>query len=221
MVRPLVLLATLLVWVDGAAQAPVGPRCRTYSAEEVRTLSGAGFGTIEQTCHFDTAKYERACTIRSRTNGSGFVLELTDAYQSVGDFVDEIRMIPPIARIRRQTRRFLSGPAANAELIYEYDSSRRQTRISTNMSGNVTAMTYNTWDSFGRPTGAVSTRMAATVTLKYAYDDRERTMKITGPVGEEIDTYDADGNMIREVSTDGGGRTDYAIKIVKTETVCR
>jgi hypothetical protein len=46
-------------------------------------------------------------------------------------------------------------------------------------------------------------------------------MRTTGPVGVQIDTYDADGNMIHEVSTDGGGKTEIAIKIIKTERVCR
>jgi hypothetical protein len=46
-------------------------------------------------------------------------------------------------------------------------------------------------------------------------------MTITGPAGVQVDTYDVDGNMIHEISTDGGGKTDFAIKIVRTEMVCR
>jgi hypothetical protein len=46
-------------------------------------------------------------------------------------------------------------------------------------------------------------------------------MTITGPVGVEVDTYNADGNMIHEVSTDGSGRTEYATDILKTEKACR
>jgi hypothetical protein len=212
---------SFIAGVDLVGQAPPAPRCRTYSVEEVRTLSGAGSGAIEQTCHFDSVTFERACTIRSRTNAGSFTLNITDTYVSVGDFVDEIRVIPPIARIRRQTRRFANRPAANADLTYEYDSTQRQTRISTRMNGNLMVVTYGAWDSLGRPTSAVSSNRASTVSLTYSYDDRARTMKITGPAGEEVDTYNADGNMIHEVSTDGGGKTDFAIKIAKTETVCR
>jgi hypothetical protein len=136
-----------LTWIIAAGQTHSTPQCRTYSAEEVRTLTGVGSGTIEQTCHFDHATYERVCTIRSRINAGSFELNLTDTYLSVGDFVDEIRVIPPIAGIRRQTRRFVSGPAANADLTYEYDTAHRQTRISTNMNGNLMVTTYNTWDA--------------------------------------------------------------------------
>jgi hypothetical protein len=204
-----------------AGQVPPAPSCRTYSADEMRTLSGASSGTINQTCHFDAATYERLCTIRSRTSASSFTLNLTDTYTSVADFVDEIRVIPPIARIQRQTRRFTNGPAANADVTYEYDSARRQTRLSTAVNRNLSVMTYNSWDAMGRPTSGVSSSRASTVSLKYTYDDAARTMTITGPAGVEVDTYDGGGNMIHETSTDGGGKTEVAVQIVKTEMVCR
>jgi len=202
-------------------QASPAPTCRTYSAEEVRTLSGAGSGTIRQTCRFDAATFERACAMRSKTNAGSFTLNLTDKYASVADFVDEVRVVPPIARIQRQTRRFASSPAANADVTYEYDPARRQVRMSTDMNGNPIVMTYNAWDNMGRPTVAMSSSRGSTMSLKYAYDDAARTMTITGPAGVEVDTYNADGNMIREVSTDGSGKTEYAVEIVKTETICR
>ena len=210
-----------LIQVGGTGQLRLAPECRTYSAEEVRTLSGRATGTINQTCRFDTATYERICTIRSRINTGSFTLTLTDKYASVGEFVDEIRMIPPIARIQRQNRRFASGPGANADLTYEYDSDRRQTRISTVVNGNRSVLTYKTWDGLGRPTSAVSSTRASMVSLTYTYDDVARTMTITGPAGVEVDTYNPDGNMIHEVSTDGGGKTDTAINITRVETVCR
>lgn len=211
--------ALALVRVGG--QAPSPPTCRTYSAEEVRTLSGASSGTISQTCHFDAATHERVCTIRSRTSPGSFTLNLTDKYTSAADFVDEIRVIPPIARVQRQARRFASGPAANADVTYEYDGARRQTRLLTAVNNNLMVTTYNAWDTVGRPTSDVSSSWASTMSRKYTYDGTARTTTITGPVGVEIDTYDANGNLIHEMSTDGSGKTDSAIKIIKTEMVCR
>jgi hypothetical protein len=213
--------ASALAWVGVSGQTASAPSCRTYSAEEVRTLSGAASGTIEQNCRFDAATFERVCTMRSRTSAASFTLDLRDTYGSVADFVDEIRVVPPLARIQRQTRRFTSGAGANAAITYEYDGARRQTRLSTSVNNNLMVTTYSGWDAAGRPTLAVSSSRASTVSLKYAYDDAARTMAITGPAGVEIDTYNADGNMIHEVSGDGGGKAEFAIRIVKTDTVCR
>jgi hypothetical protein len=217
------ILASFTAPAVAAFTAPpqASPACRTYSAEEVRTLSGAGHGTINQTCRFDTGSVQRICIIQSKTNGGSFTLELTDKYASVADFVDEIQVVPPIARIQRQTRRFTSGRAPDADVTYEYDAERRQTRISTAMKNMTVVMTYDGWDQKGRPTGGTTKSPGAPVTLKYAYDDAARTMTITGPAGVEVDTYDADGNMIHETSTDGGGKTEYAFKILKTDKVCR
>jgi len=217
----IVCVGSVLAVNHAMGQSSPAPKCRTYSAEEVRTLSGAGSGTITQTCRFEASTFERTCTMQSKTNAGSFTLKLTDKYASVVDFVDEIRAIPPISRIQRQTRHFVSGPAPDADVTYEYDGERRQTRISTSMRGNVIVMTYSGWDAAGRPTGGVTSGRGPAVTLKYAYDDAARTMTITGPAGVEVDTYDADGNMIHETSTDGGGKTDYAIKIAKTDSVCR
>jgi hypothetical protein len=217
----LMLVCAAGVSIAAMDQAPSAPKCRTYSAEEVRTLSGAGSGTITQTCRFDAGTFERTCTIQSKTNAGSFTLKLVDKYASVADFVDEIRVIAPVARIQRQTRRFVIGPAADADVTYEYDGERRQTRLSTAVRGNVIVMTYGAWDAMGRPTGGVTSGRGSSVTLKYAYDDSARTMTITGPAGVEVDTYNADGNMIHETSTDGGGRAEHAIKIMKTETVRR
>lgn len=197
------------------------PACRTYSAEEVRTLTGAASGSINQTCHFDTANSERVCTIQSRTSAGSFTLKLTEKYDSVADFVDEISVIPPISRIQTQARRFTNGPAPNADLTYLYDGMRRQTRMTTAIAGRLSVITYNAWDAAGRPTAAVSSNAASTASLQYRYDDAARTMTITGPAGVETDTFDADGNMVHEVSTDGGGVTTFAIKIANTEKVCR
>jgi len=219
--RACAVIAGAATLCTGSAVAQESPTCRVYAAEEVRTLSGAGSGTIEQDCHFDTATVSRVCTMRSRTNAGSFTLVFTDKYKSVADFVDEIVTIPPIARIHTQERRFTSGSGPGAVLTYEYDDTRRQTRVSTAMTGNVLVTTYNAWDPKGRPTSATVSSRASTFALRYAYDDSARTMTITGPAGVEVDTFDADGNMIHETSTDGGGTTTFRINITKTDKVCK
>src|SRR5262245_3811661 len=105
------------------------PTCRTFSADETRTASGVQRGTITQACRFDQATTSRICTMRSRIGAGSFDVTYTDKYNSVADFVDEIAVVPPIARIRQQSRRFTSGSGPNAEITYEYDTAGRQTRL--------------------------------------------------------------------------------------------
>ena len=95
----LALVASSLVVTTGLAQAPQPP-CRTFMADEVRTLSGATSGTISQTCRFDLPTTSRICMMRTRLSHTSFDLTYTDKYNSVEDFVDEIRIVPPIARIQ-------------------------------------------------------------------------------------------------------------------------
>ena len=204
-----------------AREPQTAPQCRTFTAEEVRTLSGAAAGTISQTCRFDLPTTSRICTMRTRLSNTSFDLAYTDKDNSVADFVDEVRIVPPIARIQTQTRRYTSGSGPNAQIAYEYDAAKRQTRLSTNMSGNLLVTTYSDWDPLGRPTVAIVSSQASTIKLQYKYDDALRTMTTTGPAGVQVETYDADGNMIRSESTDGSGKTVSTFKINKTEKVCK
>ena len=216
------LLLAAAAWTPVAVAMRQTPQvCRTFSAEEVRTASGATSGTIAQSCNFDLATTSRVCTIRSRLSTNSFDLTFTDKYDSADDFVDEIKVVPPIARIRTQSRKYTSGSAPNATLVYDYDATRRQTRLSTNMGGNLLLTTYSAWDLKGRPTTAIVSSRASTFTLQYSYDDVARTMTTTGSAYVQVDTYDADGNMIQEVSTGSGGKTTFAIKINKTAKVCK
>ena len=215
-----VIVAAALVCTS-VTIASEAPQCRTFSADEVRTASGAIAGTIAQTCQFDLPTTSRICTMRTKLSHTSFDVTYTDKYNSVADFVDEVRVVPPIARIQTQTRRVTRGSGPNAQIAYQYDAAGRQTRLSTNMSGNLLVATYNAWDPAGRPTAAVVSSKASTINLQYKYDDALRTMTTTNQGGVQIDTYDADGNMTRGESTDGSGKTVFTFKINKTQKVCK
>ena len=217
--RSLVLIASSLTVAAALAQTP-SPECRTFTTDEVRTVTGATSGTISQTCRWDAAATSRICNMRTRLSNTSFEVTYTDKYASVADFIDEIRVIPPISRIQSQSRRYLSGSGPTGELRYEYDSNRRQTRITASMSSGQVVTSYTAWDAKGRPTAATVSG-GAPFQLSYKYDDVLRTMATSGPVGVQRDTYDADGNMIREEATDGHGVTNYVWKINKTEKVCK
>ena len=150
-----------------------------------------------------------------------FDVTFTDKYNSTDDFVDEIRMVPPIARIQTQARQYTSGAGTNGQIKYEYDATRRQTRLTSNMGGNLLVTSYTSWDPRGRPTFATVSTPASSFNLQYKYDDTLRTMTITGPAGIQVHGYDADGNLIKEDNADGGGRSVTSIKINKTEKVCK
>src|SRR5262245_6938329 len=198
------------------------PTCRIFSAEEVRSVSGGTSGSISQSCKWDAATTSRICTMRTRQANTVFDLTYTDKYASVADFVDEVTVNPPISRIQSQSRRYISGSATGGEIKYDYDSMRRQAKLSGIMGTNLVLTTYTAWDFKGRPTAAtVATNQASPIALQYRYDDGLRTMTTTGPVGSQVDTYDINGNMIRSESKDGHGLTTYVITINKTEKVCK
>ncbi|HXT70441.1 MAG TPA: hypothetical protein VN700_11830 [Vicinamibacterales bacterium] len=216
----LVLVPAILSLAGNPALQQAGA-CRTFSAEEIRTITGASGGTIWQACRFDLATMSRICSVRTQTTATNFEVTFTDKYNSVADFVDEVRIVPPIARIQTQARQYTSGRGTNGQIKYEYDGDRRQTRLTSNMGGNLLVTTYTSWDPKGRPTIATISSQASSFNLQYKYDDALRTMTITGPAGIEVDTYDENGNMIKEETADGMGRTFYAVKITKTDKVCK
>jgi len=215
------ILVTALICTSVVANALQAPACRTFTAEEVRTASGAAAGTISQACRFDLPTTSRICAMRTRLSHTSFDVTITDKYNSVDDFVDEVRVVPPVAKLQTQSRRVTSGSGVNAVITYQYDAAGRQTRLSTNMGGNLLVSTYGGWDPKGRPTTAIVSSKASTINLQYKYDDALRTMTTTNPVGVQIETYDADGNIIRSESTDGGGKTTFAFKLNKMDKVCK
>jgi YD repeat-containing protein len=218
-------------WAAPGAQEPPpsiarsGSSCRTYSADEVRTYSTSpsrGSGSIKQTCHFDRAANQRTCTQRHSGDAGTYTVVLVDAYESAAGFVEEVSVVPPIARVLSGQRRFSGTPAPDADLTFSYDAQRRQTHLVTRMSNGMTqTLTYTAWDPAGRPTVAVAGAPGGGFQLAYAYDDAERTMTIRGPAGVQTHTYDANGNLIHEVAVAAGNTVTYAITLDRTETICR
>jgi YD repeat-containing protein len=104
---------------------------------------------------------------------------------------------------------------------FSYDSQRRLTSILFTYAGAPsTTSTYTAWDASGRPTALT----IAGKPFEYGYDDVQRVLTITNTSAgsRQTHTYDANGNLVREVDeAPGGGATMTTVTVTRTATVCR
>ena len=142
------------------------------------------------------------------------------SYNSVADFVDEVRVIPPIslATTAVNTNSGACG-AGTATTTYVYDSQRRVTQLT---NGTSATTTYTAWDSSGRPTAGTS----GGATLSLVYDDGARTYTTTqSPPGgtQSVSTlsFDANGAQTKIVLVQGGVTTTTTFTNLATATVCK
>jgi YD repeat-containing protein len=146
-------------------------------------------------------------------------------FASVADFVGDAPRIqvygtlethPMTTTVRITTPGLLSTSTST----YSYDAQRRPARIAIqNDAGGSDVQTFNAWDTFGRPTAATTNRESFT----YAYDDAARTMTLTNVSagGVITQTFDANGNQIRQVSVSSTESGTATVTIQATATVCR
>ena len=206
----------------GGGGGSTGPACRTYYTNENVTTRTSGtnivFNAI-QSANFDTST-KKATTQVKFANGSVCGTGVA-TYNSVADFVDEVRVIPPVFLVVGTTSAgggaCGGGGAAAGSLTYHYDSSRRLTGW-TAVPGDTT--TFTAWDSSGRPTTG-TTGSGATISL--VYDDGARTSTATSNPGNTVSTltFDANGNMIKQVLLTGGATVTTTFDITSTATVCK
>jgi len=146
--------------------------------------------------------------------------EAIQAFARAG-FVDEVTVVPPISRaLSGSTTYKPSGVGAqNSKLTFSYDSQHRQTELLYQFADSRTIKTvYSASDASGRPTALTNAGQA----FKYTYDDANRVLTIAGPGGLQTHTFDANGNLIREVvAPPGGKQTTQTTTITKTAQVCR
>lgn len=229
-----VLLSTLLVGCGGGTPANPSPNlpldstspvCRTYTTVGARSFAmSAGLtGVIAEACSYSTNTNEHRCTLNyTDSNGLSYTTVVTHRYASVADFVDEVRVIPPIARLTAGTVTYSPSGAGmqNRTETYSYDTQRRLTQIVFRFDGGaVQTATYSTWDASGRPTAA----SIAGTNLTYAYNDAQRTMTITTPATGAVQThtYDGNGNQVQQVVSAGSSTETWTWTIAATERICQ
>jgi YD repeat-containing protein len=192
-------------------------------------MAPGGFSsTFKQTCSFDRQAFRGTCTneysdSRGTSNGS---TTFVTTYASIGEFLDEVRVVPPLFKALKSNAT-TTGPAGRtSETTYTYDSQGRLTKEAT--AGAPTSTTYTEWDKAGRPTKVQDVGRGFNNTRDVSFDDvqRTRTTRVT-PAGRgqvvmtTIETFDADGNPIRQVATAGPSTTTTTITINSTQRICR
>jgi hypothetical protein len=200
-------------------------QCRNYSAQETRvgtSSSGTPVSRITQTCNYSTAANEMTCTLKH--DSPAYSVTVVVKYASPADFVDEVRVIPPLSYGTSGSTAYTpSGLAPSSTFTVAFDAQRRTTQRVTQLSnGTSQVVRYTRWDAAGRPSGAILSNPQGE-TLLYSYDDTARTFTITTPSIDAVQThgFNADGNQISTVARVGGVTTTYTSTITSTGRVCR
>jgi YD repeat-containing protein len=141
-------------------------------------------------------------------------------YDSVADFVDEVRVVPGVTLTtsNTNTNSGACGPFSTT-VTYAYDGQRRLKTMAS--IGGTT--TYTAWDSSGRPTaGTTSTG----ITITNVYDNAARTLTQTqvasnGGQSVNVQTFDANGIQLKVVNTDSSGTSTTTYTNTSTAQVCK
>lgn len=229
------LLAAFCIDSGCAGKSPASPdgttatntsssSCRTYAASATGVSTAGGYTiNTSTTCTFNTATIQLSCTYRtSDTNGATSASTGIMTYASVGDFVSEVQVVPPLRRsLRVTTSNTPSGPP-DVTLINAYDGQNRLTQdVQTSSSGTVTSR-YTSWDSAGRPiAGTIAYPTGETATVVWSHNDGTRATTMTSTIsGLQVvttSTFDANGNPA-SVSSSGVVATTTT---TATDRVCR
>src|SRR5262249_8674530 len=158
------------------------------------------FDALESATFNATTKQSTVQTMFA--NGAPCSTNVT-SYNSVADFVDEVRVIPGVilATGNTNTNSGSCGTVSGSN-TYTYDGQRRVVQVS-NTVGGVTTCTA--WDSSGRPTVG---RTNGGLTISNAYDDAARTWTGTqtqpnGTTSVATESFDANGAQTRIVVVEG------------------
>ncbi|MCC7008949.1 MAG: hypothetical protein IT184_09050 [Acidobacteria bacterium] len=196
---------------------PGGSTCRTYitSGRDI-TTGGGSVVTLTYSGTFNTSSMQTTLnTSYVDSAGPAFSYTQVTSYRSVAEFVDEVKVVPPLTLSIGTTA---SGGTAFS-LVNGYDGQRRLTGFTNSSSGGAINTVYTAWDSSGRPTAGSG---SATGALTIVYNDAARTATttITG-LGVQVATYDANGNPVTLLQNYGAGSVTTTTTILATGTVCK
>lgn len=179
----------------------------------------------DQTCSFNTGNNQATCTTRySDSTGQSSTVTTIFNYASRADFVDEVQVIP-IRNLALSTTSTTVGTAGTftSSAQFSHDGQRRLTRIVGTSAAGTSTTTYTAWDGSGRPTAGTDVGPGFNNVVTAAYNDgaRTRTMNFAGGV-TTVETFDANGNAIRQVTSAGGTTSSTTvITPLTTQQICR
>ncbi len=217
------------VWGLGDASQP---ECRNVATSATHVTTAGGFqATVKLNCTITRSPLGGTCTNTYSDNITPTVTKTSAItnYASLADFVDEVRVVPPLFKGLSGSAT-ATGPAGtnSTTTAYTYDPQGRLTsQVSKGPSSTVT-ITYTQWDSAGRPTRARDVSRGPATTRVISYDDaaRTRTTRAT-PDGQTVavltvETFDADGNPTRQTAAGAAGSgSNTIITTHATERICR
>lgn len=182
-------------------------------------------------CTFNSATFSGTCNT-TYTDSTGVASRLTinaaTVYTSLADIVDEVSVIPPRALwvSASATQTNSAGVITTGSSTNTYDAQRRVVRttgVSAAVPPVTTVTTYTTWDASGRPTTAREVGPNFDNTRIITYDDaqRTRTNTVNGTPVVTVETFDADGNILRQVATGGSAVSTTVFTTTATASVCK
>ena len=216
---------------SGGGGSTSSPSCRTAAgiSHSVQTFTATGQTvTSDTTCAHNTATNDVVCnsTVVDSVGGSG-TLTQTSRFSSRADIVDEVAVNPPLARsLGTTTVTVLGGVSLTTTATNTYDSQQRLTSTQTvtpiPVVGQITTtMTFNAWDTSGRPTGgSITLSPGGTNPISYTYDATNRTATRNLGLNTCTVTYDPNGNITREVCT-GTQPSTTTVTINSTQQICK
>jgi len=201
---------------------PTGPACRTYPTRaNVHTVTSGTSVTFDalEVASFDSAT-KKATVDTQFANGAPCSTAVV-SYNSVADFVDEVRVIPPVTlAIRADGTNSGQCGSGSGATVYVYDSQRRVVQI-TNSASAVT--TYTAWDSSGRPTAGTT---SGGQNLSIVYNDPGRSYVVTTTQANALFStgtlsFDANGNQASIVVVQGNVTTTTTWTTTATAQACK
>jgi len=186
--------------------------CRTYAtAANVVVQPGAPAFNTTLTGSFNTSTNQTTIT---QTSALG-TCTIVASYSSRADFVDEVRVVPPIMLLTTNVNSG-GGVCAQGTVTNTFDSQRRITRQTNSVGGTTT---YTAWDSAGRPTaGTFSTGGTIAIVNNESARTQTSTTVINGQTTVSTTTFDANG-MITSVVVANATTTTYTA--TSTAQVCK